>query len=112
MYRLLLQLIPAALSHALFCAHLLFHGFGWLSFLPLAAAALLACPRRAALLIQTALLTLWTAEWIRSGALLVMARLSEGRSPVLSGIIMTGVALFTLLSMLCLWLRTSKAHFR
>lgn len=112
MLRLILQLLPAALAHVLFGAHLMFHGFGWLSFLPLAGIALLALPRRFMMHLQTLVLALYAAEWIRAGALLVMQRIAEGRSPVIGGAIMAGVALFTILSILGVRLGSAKAHFR
>ncbi|WP_443744202.1 hypothetical protein [Sutterella sp.] len=90
-------LILPVLAYVLLCAHLMFHGFGLAAFAPLAAALLLAVPRRPVVWLQTALLMLAAAEWLRAGWLLVERRLAWGEPWHLAAAIMAGCALFTVL---------------
>ena len=104
--------VPPVLAHVLFGAHLMFHGFGYAVALPLICLLLLFVPRNWMRLLQFALLSLWSIEWLRAGVMLVMTRLEEGRSPTVAGLIMAGTALFTLLAAFALRTDTMKRFYR
>ena len=99
MYRFLL-LFPAA-AVILFSAHLLFHGFGWVtSAMPLLALPLLFLRTRLTVTSLKVMLVLFALEWARAGWVLVAARLDAGTRIHPAAEIMAGVTVFTLLSAL------------
>ena len=105
-----LLFIAPILAHILFGAHLMFHGFGYAVAVPLVLLLLLFVPRNWMRLLQMAIL--WSLEWVRAGVMLVMARLNEGRSPVVAGAIMAATALFTLLAAFVLRTAAMKRFYR
>lgn len=108
----MLLLILPVLAYVLLGAHLMFHGFGLIAFAPLATALLLAVPRRPVVWLQTALLLLAGAEWLRAGWLLVERRLAWGEPWHLAAAIMAGCALFTILSALVFRAERMKRFYR
>lgn len=107
-----LLFIAPILAHILFGAHLMFHGFGYAVAVPLVLLLLLFVPRNWMRLLQMAILFLWSLEWVHAGVMLVMARLNEGRSPVVAGAIMAATALFTLLAAFVLRTAAMKRFYR
>ncbi len=107
-----LLFIAPILAHILFDAHLMFHGYGYAVAVPLVLLLLLFVPRNWMRLLQMAILFLWSLEWVRAGVMLVMARLNEGRSPVVAGAIMAATALFTLLAAFVLRTAAMKRFYR
>ena len=108
---MLLLTLPV-LAYVLLSAHLMFHGFGLASFAPLIAVILLAVPRRPVVGLQTVLLILAGAEWLRAGWLLVERRLAWGEPWHLAAAIMAGCALFTILSALVFRAERLKRFYR
>lgn len=94
----MLLLILPILAHALMTAHLLFNGFGIWSFAPLLAMIPLFIRRPAMIRLESVLLILWGAEWLRADYALIMRRMAWGEPWATAALILGAVALFSFLS--------------
>lgn len=85
-------------AHILFAAHLLFHGWGWLSVCIILFFLVMSFfPRRHIGKIQAGIFLLYSIEWVRTCIFLVQERIDQGRSFSLALGILLGVTLWTLL---------------
>ncbi len=109
---MLLWIFPA-IAHLLFAAHLLFHTSSWaLAALPLLAMQLWYIKRNWVLMLEGLVLIAFASEWLRAGWFLVQSRLDAGRPWQTAGLIMVGVAAYTLLSAIVLMQRRLNQRYR
>lgn len=92
--------LSLSLTHILFAAHLLFHGWGWLSVCIILFFLVMSFfPRRHMGKFQMGIFALYSIEWVRTTIFLVQERIDQDRPYSLALGILLGVTLWTLLQM-------------